>query len=181
MDTRAGGEQRLTGAAEAWSLRRLGAWVARAPAYPALPGDLRSVELLGLRLPVRATVAVLTVSLILLLDYHGRIDDLVRLAIGPFGASAADGKRVQAVGRLVLEGLVPLLVVLLVLRDRPGRYGLRVGDWRAGAAIGLAGCAVMAPVVLALVRLPSFGAYYAPQAASGGDIVLTFDRSISII
>ena len=123
--------------------------------------------------PLRATVAVLTVAIILLLDYHGRIDGLVEALLGPFGQGAAEDKRVQAIGRLALEGLVPLAVVVLLFRDSPGRYGLRIGDWRAGAAIAVAGCVLMTPVVLAFARLPDFAAYYAPQAAPAREVILT--------
>jgi membrane protease YdiL (CAAX protease family) len=152
---------------------RLSTWLGDAPPYPANAGDLRTVDVLGLRLPVRATVAVLTVSLILLLDYHGRIDGLVEALVGSFGTSAAETKRLQSLGRLVLEGLVPLAVIVLVLHDRPSRYGLRVGDPKAGIAIALAGCAVMTPIVVSLVRLPALAAYYAPQAAAPLDVLLT--------
>ena len=80
------------------------AWLADAPAYPANAGDLRSVDLLGLRIPVRATVAMVTVTVILLLDYHGRVDGLVEAVLGPFGAGAPDAQRLQSLGRLVLKG-----------------------------------------------------------------------------
>ncbi len=93
--------------------------------------------------------------------------------LGPFGAGAAEAKRVQALGRLVLEGAVPLLLVIFVMRDRPSRYGVAVGDWRAGLAIGLGGCLVMTPVVLAAVHLADFATYYAPQGASARDVFLT--------
>jgi membrane protease YdiL (CAAX protease family) len=152
---------------------RLGAWLGDAPSYPPNAADLRTVTVLGLALPVRATVAVLTVSLLLLLDYHGRINGLVDTLLGPFGAGAAEAKRVQSIGRLIVEGAVPLLVVVLALRDRPARYGLRVGDWRAGAAIAIAGCALMTPVVLALARVEAFAAYYAPQGAAPIDVIVT--------
>jgi membrane protease YdiL (CAAX protease family) len=152
---------------------RVRAWLGAAPAYPASAGDLRTVDVLGLRLPVRATVAVLAVAGLLLLDYHGRINGLVDAVLGPFGAGMAEIKRLTSVGRFVVQGLVPLLIVLLVLRDRPSRYGLRLGDWRAGAAIALGGCTVMTPIVLALAGMPAFAGYYAPQAASAPDVVLT--------
>jgi membrane protease YdiL (CAAX protease family) len=155
------------------ALSRLRAWLAAAPPDGANAADHRTVEVLGLRLPLRATVAVLAVSLVLLLDYHGRIDGLVVAVLGPFGEGIASAKRVQSLGRLILEGFVPLVLVVLVLRDRPSRYGLRLGDWRAGVAVALAGCAVMTPVVVALVHLPAFTAYYAPQAASPLDVGLT--------
>ena len=152
---------------------RLAAWIADAPPYPANAGDLRTVTILGVALPVRASVAVIAVSLILLLDYHGRIDGLVDAVLGPFGETAVDAKRIQSIGRLVLEGLVPLAIVVLLLRDRPSRYGLRLGDWRAGLVIALGGIVVMTIVILALVRLPDFTTYYAPQAAPWPQVVLT--------
>ena len=157
----------------AGSAARLSGWLGAAPRYAASAGDLRTVSLLGLALPLRATVAVVSVSLILLLDYHGRIDGLVASLLGPFGDTAADAKRIQALGRFVLEGLVPLAIVVLVLRDRPSRYGLRLGDWRAGIPIALGGVGVMTVVILALVRLPDFTAYYAPQAVPWPQVVLT--------
>jgi membrane protease YdiL (CAAX protease family) len=155
----------------AWD--RLGGWLTAAPAYPADGGDLRTVSLLGLTLPLRATVAVLTVSLVLLLDYHGRIDGLVAAVLGPFGDTPADAKRVQAIGRFLLLGLVPLAVVVAILRDRPARYGIRLGDWRAGVVIAGGGIAAMTGVILLLVRLPDFTAYYAPQGAPWPQVVLT--------
>jgi len=157
----------------AGAVGRLRAWLGAAPAYPADARDRRTVDLLGLRLPVRATVAVLAVSMILLLDYHGRIDGLVEALLGPFGSSVAEAKRVQGLARLVLLGALPLLIVLLGFRDRPSRYGLKAGDWRAGAAIAIAGCALMTPVVVAITRVPAFAGYYGPQAAGPLDVVLT--------
>lgn len=154
---------------------RLRAWLAAGPAYLATPADARTVRVLGLDLPVRATVAVLAVAVLLLLDYHGRVDDLVRLVLGPFGSSVADGKRVQSLGRLVIEGLVPLALVVLALRDRPSRYGIALGDWRCGLAIAAVGVALMTPVVLVMAQQPGFGPFYAPQAVgtTPADVILT--------
>lgn len=155
------------------SLGRLRAWLVAAPPYPANAGDLRTIDVLGLRLPVRATIAVVTVTLILLLDYHGRIDAIVSSMLGSGAGTAADLKRIQGIGRTFLLGVVPLLVILAAMRDRPSRYGVRVGDWRAGLAIGIAGCIVMTPVVLAIARVPAFSSYYAPQATAPGQVLLT--------
>jgi membrane protease YdiL (CAAX protease family) len=152
---------------------RLVRWLEAAPPYPPNAGDLRTFNVLGLRLPGRATVAVIAVALILLLDYHGRIDALVAALMGPFGDTLADTKRLQAIGRLVLEGLVPLLLVVLVMRDRPSRYGLVIGDRRAGLALAIGGCIVMTPIVFGAMHLADFAAYYAPQGASATDVILT--------
>ena len=40
-------------------------------------------------------------------------------------------------------------------------------------ALGIVGCAMMTPIVLALARLPAFAGYYAPQATAPVDVVLT--------
>jgi membrane protease YdiL (CAAX protease family) len=152
---------------------RLHAWLVAAPAYPANADDLRSIEVVGLRVPIRATIAVVAVTLLLVLDFHGSIDGLVSSVLATHPATAPDLKRLQSIGRLVLLGVVPLLLVMLAMRDRPSRYGVAIGDWRAGIAIGLAGCALMTPIVLAVARVPSFTAYYGPQAASPLGVALT--------
>ena len=153
--------------------RRGARWLEAAPPYPPDAADLRTVNVLGLRPPVRATVAVVAVALLLLLDYHGRINGLVEAVLGPFGNDAASAKRLSSIGRLLLEGGVPLLIVLFAFRDRPSRYGLAIGDWRAGLAIAVGGCLVMMPIVLGAVRLADFGAYYAPQGTSVANVFLT--------
>lgn len=163
------GARHATGVA----LGRLRDWLAAAPAYAPNAADLRTVDVLGLRLPIRATIAIVTVTLILLLDYHGRVDALVASLAGGMPSSPPELKRIQSIGRLAVLGIVPLLIVLLVLRDRPSRYGVRVGDWRAGIAIGLVGCVAMTPIVLAVARVPAFAAYYAPQATAAPQVVLT--------
>jgi membrane protease YdiL (CAAX protease family) len=161
------------GATAASHLLRLWSWLTLAPEYPADAGDRRTFTVLGLRLPLRATVAVLAVALLLLLDYHGRLNGIVAALVGGAGPTPADVKRVQSIARLVLLGVVPLVLVVGVMRDRPGRYGLRPGDVRAGVTIAAAGCLVMTPIVLAVARLPAFASYYAPQVAAAPDVVLT--------
>lgn len=160
-------------ASSAGSIARVRAWLVAAPRYDAAPADLRTVDLLGLRLPVRATAAVLLVALLLLLDYHGRVDAILTTLTGWSTGSPPDFKRVQAISRVLLLGGVPLAVIVLGFRDRPGRYGLEPGDWRAGLALGLGGAAVMTPVVLAIARVPAFAAYYAPQAGPPAAVFLT--------
>jgi len=172
-DLEGGQAEMIVPAAAASTRARLGAWLGDAPAYEANPADRRTVTLLGLALPVRATIAVLTVSVLLLLDYHGRINGIVDAVLGPFGPTPPETKRLQSIGRLLVEGVVPLLVLIVLLRDRPSRYGLRIGDWRAGAALAVTGCALMTPIILALARVESFASYYAPQGATPLDVVLT--------
>lgn len=140
-----------------------------APSYPAEPADMRTIDIVGLRLPIRATVAVSVVTFALLFDYSRTFipDELVAQGRAPAAMLAT------AVERLVLFGLVPLTVVVLAFRDRPSRHGVTLGDWRWGAALTVAGCAAMTPIVLWFAGLPDVRAYYSASAAPAGQLLLT--------
>ncbi|HLO36538.1 MAG TPA: CPBP family intramembrane glutamic endopeptidase [Candidatus Deferrimicrobium sp.] len=130
------------------------------PAYPGNERDLRTFRLAGLELPLRATVVVVAVILIVIFDFQRTLipDELVQYDRNP------NIQRLQALSRVVLFFAVPLLVVLVGFRDRPGRYGLQLGEWRWGLGLAVAGCVVMTPIVLVLSSAPDFKAYYAPSA-----------------
>jgi len=147
------------------------AWLAltAGPSYPATHADRATVDLVGLRLPIRATVAIVVVTFVMLFDYSQTFMPAEAAALG----RSPDGARALALERLVLFGLVPLLVVLLGFRDHPSRYGLTVGDWRWGAVLTAAGCLVMTPIVLWFARQPDVQAYYAVSADSPIDVVVT--------
>ena len=137
--------------------------------YPPDARDLQTISVVGLELPLRATVALSFVTLALLFDFSRTfipesIQDLGR---------AAPAMRFQAIERLVLFGLLPLAIVLLGFRDRPSRYGLRIGDWRWGVGLVVVGCAVMTPIILVLAGMPAFREYYGISSASPLDLVIT--------
>lgn len=140
-----------------------------APAYTATDADRRTIDIVGLRLPVRATVAIAVVTFALLFDYSRTFipGDVVALGRVP------EATRAYAIERLLLFGLVPLVVVLLGFRDRPSRYGLTLGEWRWGLGLTLIGCALMTPLVLVFASLPEVQAYYAPSATQVGDVLVT--------
>jgi membrane protease YdiL (CAAX protease family) len=81
--------------------------------------------------------------------------------------------RITAIERVVLLGLLPLSVVIFVFRDRPSRYGVTIGDWRAGFVLMLVGCALMTPLVLWFATLPDVRAYYGPSAEPLPALLLT--------
>src|SRR5258705_11033645 len=129
------------------------------PSYPPDEHDTRTFRLAGLDLPIRSTVAVVAVILIVIFDFQRTLipDALVQYDRNP------GIQRLQAISRLVLFFLVPLGIVVLGFRDRPSPYGLRLGDWRWGLGLAIAGCVVMTPIVLMLSGAPDFRAYYAPS------------------
>ena len=155
----------LDGAERSWRTR-LAAWLADAPPYPPNAGDLRTVTILGLALPVRATVAVLTVSLLVLLDYHGRINGLVDALLGPFGAGAA---RRSACSRSAdwwsrARSRCSSCCSCCATGRRATGCGSATGG-RGPRSRSLA-CALMTPVVLALARVEAFTSLL--RAAGGG-------------
>ena len=150
-------------------LARLWTAFVGAPSYPGTPDDARTFRIMGVELPVRATTALFVVTIVELFDYSRTFipEPILDLNL------AAGALRYQALERVILFGLVPLLVILLAFRDRPSRYGLRLGDWRWGLAMSLAGCVLMTPIVLLLANEPTFAAYYAGSSARFADVALT--------
>lgn len=151
------------------SLRdRLGQALAGAPAYPARGVDTATIRIAGLDLPVRPAVAIVTTVLVLLADYHRNL-----LPADILYSRDPAAMRTVAIERFGLFGIVPLAIVLALFRDDPRRFGLRLGDWRAGVAIVAVGLLVLAPIVVWLGHTPDFGAYYAPSATDAPDLILT--------
>lgn len=147
------------------AMRRLAA----PPPDDATDADRRTVDLVGLRLPLRASTALVLATLVVLVDYTRILSPDALIALG----RSPEALRVVALQRVLLYGLLPLAVVVLVFRDRPARYGLTRGDWRAGLPLLVAGCLLMTPIVLWFAQLPEVRAYYAPSLEPPPSLVLT--------
>ncbi|MDY6876971.1 MAG: CPBP family intramembrane glutamic endopeptidase [Chloroflexota bacterium] len=72
----------------------------------------------------------------------------------------------KAYDRLLLYLGVPLLVILLIFRESPARYGFQLGDWKTGLALTVAGCGMIALVMPFVARTAPFRGYYASKADS---------------
>jgi len=76
----------------------------------------------------------------------------------------ADGYRTffgnELLTRTILYLVIPLLIVLLIFREAPAEYGVRLGDWRAGLLLTLVGCAGLAVLMFFLGRSGDFQRYY---------------------
>jgi len=150
-------------------LQTLAARFVDGPAYPASAADRRTVRVLGLDLPLRATTALVVVTLVLVFDYTRTAIPFEIQALG----RAAAALRYQALERMILFGLVPALVILLAFRDRLTNYGLGLGDWRWGLVLATVGGVVMTPIVVAIGSNAQFSAYYGISGAPVGDILVT--------
>jgi membrane protease YdiL (CAAX protease family) len=139
------------------------------PPDDATPADRTTFTLAGLELPFRATVAITVMVLVVIFDFSRTFipDELIQYDRNP------GMQRLQAWDRVVLFFVAPLLVVVLGFRDRPLRYGLRLGEWRLGAALAIGGCAVMTPVVLWFGAQPDSQIYYSPSWSSLPDVLAT--------
>jgi len=135
------------------SLASLLARATAGPTYPPEPEDLRDVRIAGLDFPLRATVALFVATLVVLADYTGVLKP--------------DTDLLRALGRAILFGLVPLAVVVVGFRDRPSRYGLKLGDWRWGLGLLLLGLVIMTPIILGLAQTPAFRDYYGGGSRPG--------------
>jgi membrane protease YdiL (CAAX protease family) len=139
-----------------------------APDYPPEPADIATTNIVGLQLPIRATVAIVAMVAGLLIDFHR--DFLPREVIY---SQAPDVLRIATLQRVILVGLVPLAIVLFLFRDHPRRYGLRIGDWRAGLTLAGIGTAVMLPLVIWAGHQPDFAAYYSASTKNAVDVAIT--------
>jgi membrane protease YdiL (CAAX protease family) len=152
-----------------WSTREAWAAFTAGPSYPAEGADLSSVDLAGLRLPIRATIVISVVTFALLFDRTGTFMPREIVA----GGRTPLLQLATGVERFILFGLIPLAVAVVAFRDRPSRYGLTLGDWRWGIALAAIGCAVMTPIVLWFATLPDARDYYAPTAAPFPELLIT--------
>jgi membrane protease YdiL (CAAX protease family) len=114
------------------------------------PAEPPSLNVAGLRLPLRETAVVLVTTFALLIDYYHPLT----LPIDPAVSLGVE--------RAVLFLVVPL-ITLLLLGERPSAYGLRLGEWRVGLVVGLGLALLVTPVVVISAGLPDFRAYYGPQ------------------
>jgi len=148
-----------------------GAWAGfrTSPTYPATAADVRTVGIVGVQLPVRATTASAIVILAVLFDYSRTFLPDTVVATG----RTPDAMLAIALERAVLFGLAPLAVVLFAFRDRPSRYGLTIGDWRWGSILKFVGCVVMTPIVLAYAASPEARAFYTPSDGPVAQLLIT--------
>lgn len=69
----------------------------------------------------------------------------------------------KAYDRILLYLVIPLVVLLLVFRDKPADYGFTLGDWKLGLLLTLIGVALITPVLWVAGHGGVMKAYYQSQ------------------
>jgi membrane protease YdiL (CAAX protease family) len=114
-------------------------------------------------------------------DFDARIVQIVSVATIIL-IIAFNNRFVEAAyDRFVLEFIIPLAIILLVWREDPRRYGLRLGDWRLGLVVVVLGVAVMTVAIWFLGRLPDFRAYYTDTIAGRPMWRLIIDTGVDLL
>jgi uncharacterized protein len=67
--------------------------------------------------------------------------------------------------RTILYLFIPMLIIILIFREDPRRYGFTFGDWKAGVILTLIGVAIMAIVLWFVANDPSMQSYYKSQVS----------------
>jgi uncharacterized protein len=156
-------------------LRRLFAGATAGPGYPPDERDLQDVTVFGLRFPLRASIAILVTTALVVVDQLGWLNP----ASSAFGDPSSLNLDATSVQRFLLFLVIPLAIVTLGFRDHPSRYGLGLGDWRWGAGLLICGLVVMLPIILGLSSLDQFREYYGPSGRPVG--LVLFDHLIELI
>ena len=149
-------------------VRRLFAGATAGPDYPPDESDLQDITVLGLRFPLRASVAIVATTALIVLDQLGWF---VPVSFD-FPDPSSSGLDAYSVERFGLFLVVPLAIVMLGFRDLPSRYGLGLGDWRWGSGLLIAGLVVMLPIILGLSSLEQFRSYYGTSGQPVGALVV---------
>lgn len=108
-------------------------------------------KLFGEKLQLDWKIAVLIVvsTLALIIDsYQAEIAPWMKW----FPGWQATGLSTKVLDRTVLYLIVPLLITLLIFRQKPGEYGFQLGDWKAGLILTLGGILLIAPILWLVSR-----------------------------
>ena len=123
-------------------------------------------KLLGEKPGLDWRIAVLTVvsTLLLMLDaYHARLLPWKKWLPG----WDATGLPTKVLDRTLLYLVIPMLIILLLFRQKPAEFGFGWGDWRAGLLLTLGAILLIAPILWLVSRGGSSMQDYYQRMLSG--------------
>ncbi len=123
----------------------------------------RTFTLFGLELDTRATIIIIVTTLLLMVDHYHRFIP---------GETYAQVLRAKAYERVIYYLIIPLLIILLIFRDRPSAYGFTFGNWREGLLWTFVLALLAAPIMVFVGRSPAMVSYYASVERPVGDVLL---------
>ena len=92
----------------------------------------------------KITVLIVSSTLLLIINfYHGQIAPWAKWFPG-WNATALPTKILD---HTLLYFVAPMLIVLVVFRQKPGEFGFRLGDWKTGLFLTISGIILIAPVL----------------------------------
>jgi len=116
----------------------------------------------GKRLSLDWRIAILVVmsTLLIMIDhYHNELAPWSKW----IPAWKYTGISTMIFDRTLLFFIVPMLIVLLVFRQRPDKFGFTLGNWKAGIIITLTAILLVSPILWLVGRAnPSLQTYYKP-------------------
>jgi uncharacterized protein len=108
-------------------------------------------KLFGEKLHLDWKIAVLIVgsTLLLMIDfYHVQLAPWTKW----FPNWNATGISSKVFDRTVLYFVVPMLIIMLIFRQKPAEFGFTFGDWKAGIILTLGGIILIAPILWLVSR-----------------------------
>jgi membrane protease YdiL (CAAX protease family) len=122
-------------------------------------------KLFGEKLQFEWKIAILVVTstLLLMIDfYHGQLAPWRKW----FPGWDASGLPTKIIDHTLLYFITPMLIVLVVFRQKPSEFGFRLGDWKAGLFLTISGILLIAPVLWLVGHLnKAMQDYYKPLYA----------------
>jgi len=110
----------------------------------------RVMSIGGVEFDLKLTFLIVFSTVVPMLDYYGH-----------------ELTGIKAYDRLILYFALPMLVIILLFRESPVSYGLRIGDWRVGLKWVLVSCVLMAIILYVLATTPSMQSFYQARAPEG--------------
>lgn len=117
-------------------------------------------KLLGekLRLDWKIAVLIVVSTILLMIDsYHAQLAPWTRW-LPSWGATNLSTKIID---RTLLYFVIPMLIILLIFRQKPNEFGFTLGDWKAGIILTVMGIIIIAPLLYMISRAePRMQDYY---------------------
>jgi membrane protease YdiL (CAAX protease family) len=110
-----------------------------------------------------AVLIVVSTSLLIIDSYHAQLAPWARW----FPVLKDSGFSTKIIDRTLLYFVVPMLIILLVFRQKPGEFGFTIGDWKAGVILTIVGILLISPVLWLVVHRDATMQSYYKQLVPG--------------